>query len=351
MPGLGATGGAKWQLSVGWREARATHSYNGFYVNRNFSSQWMPYERMSIMDVTARYIVNPRVSLSATLPLVNNNFSMLYPPNGAGQGVRYGSNAYGIGDLTLFTQSFIFKPKEHPFGNVAAGIGLKIPTGDWNVQAGLPNLTGTGYMHRAIYPPAIMPGDGGTAILFNINGYKNIRSTFLRGNTLFGSATYMSNPRNTNGTASIVASEGVPLAPQFLNELTNSVTDSYNAQAGVSIQLPGTADKPKLKNLRGRVAFNIEGIPNRDLFGRSNGYRQPGYILSVAPGLTYSFKRTLLIAEVPIVFSRYINPRKSAIPDLNVNPDGSVSAAPFNPKVNLGMVPYVAVSLRCVQTF
>ena len=29
-------------------------------------------------------------------------------------------------------------------------------------------------------------------------------------------------------------------------------------------------------------------------------------ILSVAPGLTYAYKRTLFIAEVPIIFSRYI---------------------------------------------
>ncbi|MEL4383276.1 hypothetical protein, partial [Shewanella algae] len=79
-----------------------------------------------------------------------------------------------------------------------------------------------------------------------------------------------------------------------------------------------------------RLTFNIEGIPNKDFWGRSNGYRQPGYILNVAPGFTYSFKRTLLIAEVPIVFSRYINPRKSAVPDLSVNANGTLDAAPFN---------------------
>ena len=351
MPGLGATGGSKWQLSVGWRQARSTHSYNGHYVNRDFSHNWMPFERMSIMDVTARYVVNPRVSVSATLPIVNNNFSMLYPPNGPGMGVRHGAYANGIGDLSLFTQRLLLKPADHPFENVAVGIGMKIPTGMWNMQSDLPNLTGTGFMRRPIYPPAIMPGDGGTGIIFGINGYKNIRTTFLRGQTIFGSASYLCNPRDTNGTNSIVSSFGVPLAPQFLGELTNSVTDSYNGQLGMSIKLPGLNDSPKLRNLRGRIAFNIEGIPNHDLFGKSGGYRQPGYIMSVAPGITYAYKRNLFIAEVPIVFNRWINPQKSAIPDLNVNPDGSVSAAPFNQNVNLGMVPAVAISLRCVRTF
>jgi hypothetical protein len=303
------------------------------------------------MDVTARYIVNPRVNVSATLPIVNNNFSMLYPPNGPGQGIRYGGNANGIGDLTLFGQTLLFKPKDHPFGNIAVGIGMKIPTGNWDVKGVIPNLAGTDFLRRAVYPPAIMPGDGGTGIIFGINGYRNIRKGFLRGQTVFGSASYLSNPRNTNGTNSIVSGFGVPLAPRFLNELTNSVTDSYNAQLGMSIKIPGTWDKPKLKGLRGRLTFNIEGIPNRDLFGKNGGYRQPGYIMSVAPGVTYAYKNTLFIAEVPIVFSRYINPVKSAIPDLNQNPDGSISAAAFNRHVNLGMVPAAAISLRCVQTF
>lgn len=352
MPGFGSTAGSKFQMSVGWRQARITESYNGHFVNRDFSHTWMPYERMSIMDVSARYIVNRRVSLLATLPIVSNNFSMLYPPNGPGGGVRHGTNANGIGDLSIFEQTTLLNPRDHPFENIALGVGMKIPTGDWNVQGDLPNLTGTGFMRRAIYPPAIMPGDGGTGIIFGVNGFKNFRKNLLlRGNVIFGSATYLSNPRDQNGTNSIVSGLGVPLAPQFLNRLTNSVTDSYNVQIGTSIKIPGVWDKPRLKPFRGRLTFNCEGIPNRDLFGRSDGFRQSGHIFSVAPGFTYTKGNGLFICEVPLVFSRYINANKSAIPDLNQNPDGSLSPAAFNPKVNLGMVPAAAISMRYVRTF
>jgi hypothetical protein len=351
VPGLGATGGSKFQLSVGWRAARSKESYLGFHHNSNISTQWIPHEQISVMDVSARYIVNPRVSVSATLPVVFNNFSMLYPPNGPGNGTRYGANARGLGDLSLFGQTYLFKPQTHPFGNVAVGLGIKIPTGDWNVQRMLPNLNGTGFMERAVYPPAIMPGDGGTGIIFGINGYRQCRKSFMRGQTVFGSASYLANPRDTNGTNSIVSSFGVPLAPQFLNQLTNSVTDSYNVQLGTAIKIPGTWDKPKLQGLRGRLTFNWEGIPCHDLIGKSEGYRQPGYIMSFAPGVSYAIGRSLLIAEVPIIFNRYINGKKSAIPDLNQNPDGSLSAAPFDPTNNLGMVPKVAISLRYVQSF
>jgi hypothetical protein len=304
------------------------------------------------MDVSARYSLNARTSILATVPIVNNNFSMLYPPNGPGNGIKAGSNANGIGDISFFGQRSLLNPKEHPFENVALGIGMKVPTGNDNVQAILPNLTGTGFMRRAIYPPAIMPGDGGTGIIYGISGYKNLRQNkYLRGNVLFASATYLSNPRGVNGTNSIVASEGVPIAPQFLNELHNAVTDSYNAQIGTSIKLPGTWDNPKLKPFRGRLTFNCEGIPDHNLIGRSGGYRQPGYIMSVAPGFTYAKGHGLFIVEVPIVFSRYINAKQSAIPDLNQNANGSVSAAAFSQLTNLGMVPAVAVSCRYVRTF
>ncbi len=351
MPGLGTSGGDKFLLSVGWRAAKSTRSFDGFRNNENISFNWGPHERISIMDVTGRYLLTPRVSLVATLPIVFNSFSMFYPPNGPGQSVRSGADSNGIGDLSLFAQRWMLKPKDHPFGNFAAGIGMKIPTGNYNVQADLPNLTGAGFMQRTFYPPAIMPGDGGTGIIFGVNGWKQLRKGWWRGNTLFANASYLANPRDTNGTNSIVQSFGVPLAPQFLTELTNSVTDSWNVQAGASIKIPKTWDKPILRGLRGRVTFNWEGIPNHDLFGKSQGYRQPGYIMSVAPGFTYTFRKSIFIAEVPIVFSRYINGTKSAIPDLNQDANGTVVAAPFTSQTNLGMVPSVAVSLRYAQSF
>lgn len=338
-------------LSVGWREAKSTRSYDGFHINENISYNWGPRERISIMDVTGRYQINPRVSLTATLPIVFNSFSMLYPPNGPGQSVRSGADSNGIGDISLFTQRSFLKPKDHPFGNFAAGIGMKIPTGNYNVQADLPNLTGMGFMQRAFYPPAIQPGDGGTGIIFGVNGWKQLRKGHLRGQTVFFNASYLANPRATNGTNSIVQSFGVPLAPQFLSELTNSVTDSWSMQAGTSIKIPHTWDKPILKGLRGRVTWNWEGIPSHDLFGKSTGYRQPGYIMSIAPGFSYAFKKSMFIAEVPIVFNRYINGNRSAIPDLNQTANGTVIAAPFTPATNLGMAPSVAVSLRYLQTF
>jgi hypothetical protein len=234
--GLGATGGGRLQISYGWRQANADTSYFGSHINHSFTERW---QRLSIMDVTARYRVSPRVSIAVTLPIVDNKFSLLLPPEGP-QGIRHNIIANGIGDVSVFAQSWLFKPKEHPFANIALGIGIKAPTGRFNVQTRLPNENGLGYMTRTAFPPSIMPGDGGTGIIFGAEGFKNIRKPlYLRGQTIFAAASYLVNPRDTNGTASINQSLGSPLAPNFANSLYNSVTDSYNIQAGASIKLSG----------------------------------------------------------------------------------------------------------------
>jgi hypothetical protein len=349
VPGLGATGGARFQLSVGYHQAVSDKSYFQSKVNKNFNNLWRPHERQSILDVSVRYIVTPRISVTAILPIVDNNFSVLYPPLTAARGLRSAGFANGIGDISLYAQSWLFNPRNHPFGNTALGVGIKLPTGNWDVKATLPNENGLGFMKRAVYPPAIMPGDGGTGIIFGFDSWKTIRSPmFLRGQTVFASASYLVNPRDTNGTQSIVAGLGVPLAPQFANALTNSVTDSYSLSVGTSVKLPYAWDKPKLKGLRGRLTYHWEGIPVRDLIGRSDGYRQPGYAMAISPGFTYAYGRNLLICEAPITFMQYIYPFNSAIPGL---PSAKGAPAVFNPSRNLGMIAPVALTLRCVRSF
>lgn len=353
MPGLGSTGGGKWQVSVGWRQSNADQSFFKSHVNHNFTHLWDPQLRLSILDATASYKVNDRVSVIATMPIVMNKFSQLFPPQGPDLGKRYSWSPSGIGDISVYTQRWMFKPIDHPFSNVALGVGIKIPSGDWNVQALLPNLTGQGFASRAVWPPSVMPGDGGTGVIFGGSAFRTFRKPIaLRGQTVFASASYLVNPRDTNGTSSVVSSLGVPLAPQFLGRTTNSVTDSYNVQVGTSIKLPGTWDKPRLKGLRGRLTYSWMGIPTHDLIGGSAGYRQPGYVMSFAPGFTYAYKKDMIIAEVPVAFGKYINPGETAVPGLPVkSSNGTLSPAPFTPTRNLGLIAPVGISLRYVRTF
>jgi hypothetical protein len=319
------------------------------------------------MDVSARYQANSRLSFIATLPIVFNSFSMIYPPDGVGNGLRYDSHPEGIGDLSLYGESWLLNGKKHPFHNVAVGCGLKIPTGNWNYKSMLPDLTGNNFAVRSVYPPSIMPGDGGFGIIVGYQGYRLLRNELpiIHGATVYSSGSYMITPQDTNTTPSMAVSLGVPLNASFANRMVNSIADSYSARVGIAIKIPGTWDKKNLKGLRFRIEGNSEGIMTRDLFGRSDGFRQPGYVMSVGPGLTYARGRDLFMVDVPIVFNRHINPTPNNLPDPGVPVDGNPPqltylngpqnagqvGAPTNFGNNIGLVPRVSLSLRYVRAF
>jgi hypothetical protein len=348
VPGLGATSG-RFQLSAGWRIAKARTSYFDSRINHDFTRLWQPRERLSILDVTGRYTINKRLSIIGALPVVFNRFSTLLPPLGNGIGERHGWSPTGVGDTTLFAQCSLLNQQSNPFQNVSVGLGMKIPTGSWNLHATIPDETGRNPRRRSMYPPAILPGDGGVGILAGYDMWKILRApNELRGLTVFSSAIYLINARNTNGTPSMVQSLGVPLSPIFLGRLTNSVTDSYSMTAGASMRLPGTWNKPHLKGLRPRVAWHWEGTPTYDLIGGSGGFRQPGCSMSFAPGLTYASGKNFLFAEVPIVFWRHISTGATALPGL---PTATGAPARFNPNRQMGLVAPVSVAVRYVRSF
>ncbi len=119
--------------------------------------------------------------------------------------------------------------------------------------------------------------------------------------TLSGSGTYLFNPRNTNG---------VPAVRPRPSEAVMSVSDQYLARVGVSIPV---------RKVRG-FAFNfggrLEGVPSSDVFGKSDGFRRPGYALSVEPGFSYSHKRETWTLNVPVPILRN---RIRSVPEIQDN--------------------------------
>ncbi|MCA9802335.1 MAG: hypothetical protein KC777_10125 [Cyanobacteria bacterium HKST-UBA02] len=351
MPGLGATGG-KFQLSAGWRYASADRSYFNSRYNKQFTQLWGPKERLSVLDVTALYRINNRMRVTCVVPIPMNKFSMIFPPLGIDQGSRHGWSVSGIGDVSLYAQSFLFDPKDHPFENISLGVGIKTPSGNWNAQRFIPNELGFDLRRRAAYPPAMQPGDGGTGMLFGYDAYKVMRSPqILRGTTLFSSGLYLANPRGTNGTPSIIQNLGVPLSPAFASRTTNSVADTWTLEAGFSSKIPRTWEHPLLSKIRVRGTFNWSGLRSRDIFGNNRGFRQPGWAMAFAPGFTFQHKQHMLIVEVPIIFGRHINPGATALPGApTVRPDGSIAPGGINPNRQMGLVAPSSISVRYVRT-
>jgi hypothetical protein len=59
------------------------------------------------------------------------------------------------------------------------------------------------------------------------------------------------------------------------------------------------------------IGFNVsigarwEGIPSHDLIGGSNGWRLPGYSVSIEPGLSVSHRRDYFSITTPVAVYRY----------------------------------------------
>jgi hypothetical protein len=77
---------------------------------------------------------------------------------------------------------------------------------------------------------------------------------------------------------SIQAGDGVRTFRTQKGEEIMSVSDQYLYRGGISHAVPG------VKRLFASIGGRIEGVPVRDAFGQSNGFRRPGYAIDVIPG-------------------------------------------------------------------
>ena len=182
----------------------------------------------------------------------------------------------------------MFDPKKSHKGNVQLGLGIKLPTGNYN---------SLDYFYKkadsSILGPvdqSIQPGDGGTGITFELNSFYN----FTHQLGVYGSFFYLSNPREVNGTSTTRGSAASASAKKYNTDVM-SVPDLFMMRAGVSYMVSKV-------NFSGGV--RVEGLPSTDLIGGSRGFRRPGYIVSAEPSITYVAKKISFNIAVPFALKR-----------------------------------------------
>jgi hypothetical protein len=89
-----------------------------------------------------------------------------------------------------------------------------------------------------------------------------------------------------------------------------SVTDQYLYRAGVSQYIP------KVRGVALSLGLRGEGVPVRDLLGDSNGFRRPGFIFSLDPGLMVNLRKTTLSVNGPWALYRK---RPPSVPEIQYN--------------------------------
>jgi hypothetical protein len=236
------------------------------------------------MDFSASFGLTPRFSVSVSLPLLiaeRTRPGQLDRLRGIPNAPDQVSHSRGIGDVALTGRVWLSRPPPEERQNISIGFGIKLPTGATGTKSTV--QTATGPVTR-VNDQSIQPGDGGTGFILETQAFKGLGKT-----TLFFSGTYLLNPRNTNG---VLTGRGRP------SEAVMSVADQYLARGGVLLAAP------KLPRLGISFAGRIEGVPAKDLLGKSDGFRRPGYAISVEPGLIYFNGRDIWSVNVPVAVRR-----------------------------------------------
>jgi hypothetical protein len=234
------------------------------------------------------------------------------------------TRAAGMGDMRVAGNFWVLNPDKYSDYNISLSLGIKIPTGDDAVTDYFYRRTG-----RAVLRPvdlSIQPGDGGWGIIFATNAFAKV----YKGTFAFFQGTYLSNPREFNGVETSFGDQhDFTLGDKGAKY--NSVPDQWLVRTGLTTAIW------REKGLSGSLAVRWEGIPVHDWIGGSDGYRLPGYSVSIEPGLSISRGRDSLAVSVPVAIYRKGLP---AIPDVRLKSPfaGIASFADFQVNVTYSHV-------------
>jgi hypothetical protein len=303
-----------WQLNLSSRNLISNDHYNG-KVEQHERQERENYitNRQNLFDVGLTRILTKRVSVSLGVPFVYSAWAFRDPASPRpGPRIENPQWGRGLGDITLTSRAWIFNPDAHADWNVAAGGGLKFPTGNSAyqdtfvvVRGALPGIQGNpvpGFVRREEkqhVDQSVQPGDGGWGFVMEAQAFWRVKHAFL-----FASGSYLANPQDTNDTPSILAILGVAAAPGTPNAGldVNSVADQYLARAGGTVHV--------WKGFSASLAWRMEGLKRYDLFGESHGWRRPGTAMFVEPGVSFTHRQHTVSFNVPLgyYYNRHRNP-------------------------------------------
>jgi hypothetical protein len=287
----------RWEVSVDYRFYHSHRHFVGTVEQHHRAEERSEVNNVAhILNVAATYEVNPRFNLTVSVPMFFFDRYRQSTPDRV-------TSANGIGDITLVGRTWLLPEPGDSGHNIGIGFGVKLPTGRSNVTDIA--ITDEGPVRRVV-DQSIQPGDGGYGWLAELQAYKAIKRT-----TLYVSGAYLINPRNTNG---------VPTGRSRPSEAIMSVADQYVYRAGAILPFP------KLTTLVWSMGIRGEGVPSTDLIGKSDGFRRPGYITSVDPGLIYTKGKDRWYLNVPIAVRRN---RTRSVADIRDNRHGDAAFADY----------------------
>ncbi len=285
----------KLTLNVGYR----FYNSNKYFIGtKEIARPTAVRNHQNIFDVGVDFKLTPRWSIIADVPIFDGSRNQLYPPSGV-------FRVAGVGDLTIGAQAWVWRPPTESNGNVAFSASLKIPTGIYDATG---SALFKGKTIVATADQSLQPGDGGWGLLVASQAYKQIplkTMTYFQGQWLFSQG-------GTNGVQTFRSQPGQGLM---------SIADQYLFRAGISHGLP------RIRHLELSLGLRDEGVPAHNLLSSSSGFRRPGYVVSLDPGLVFSYKQDALSVNGPWALAR--NREPSAPELLNATKNGDAFFADY----------------------
>lgn len=306
------TGGEhKWQVSFSWRYQKSDRHFRGTEEEENREAEHSEViNTLHLAEVGIRYNFDSRTSLSVGIPYLMAERS--HPIRDENRDVidRSVLHARGLGDVTIVGRRLLWDPAAGHRGNLSLGLGVKLPTGQNNVVDAREGLEdGERVLSVQTVDQSVQPGDGGFGAIVDLSGFRQLGS---RGNlAAYASGAYLINPEGTSGVHTFRSREG---------EEIMSIADQYVFRTGL-VTSPRTWNGFTL-GLGGR----IEGVPVHDLFGSSEGFRRPGYAVSVEPSIGWTRGPHSLSLAVPIAVQRN---RQRSVPDIANGRHGDAAFADY----------------------
>lgn len=298
-----------WRLSFSYRYFKSERHFVGSREDREREREHSEViNRVHLLDFGLAHAFTRRIGASLDVPV---QFDTRSTPIRNAQGDivdRDLSRADGIGDVVVRGTSWIFDPDEFLKGNVALSLGVKLPTGDKDVRHRATVRSGNALVREErTVDQSITPGDGSFGVVLGLQGFYTLLERF----TLFTEGSYLFSPRNTNGVPTFRAGSG---------EDVMSVSDFYLARVGVGTPIPFLEKYGFAVSCAGR----IEGVPVRDAIGASDGFRRPGYSVSIEPGISWSWNGHTLGVSAPVAVYRN---RQRSVPEDEATPQRHGDAA------------------------
>ena len=270
-------------------------------------------------EISLAHQLNHRWSLALFMPVSSNARSSLYEHDGVN---RSTTNSFGIGDIRFAAYYQLMDPSKKSNFNLQVGLGLKLPTGDYRYSD---------YFHKndstRILGPvdqSIQLGDGGTGVTLEANSFYALSKMA----SLYFNGFYLINPRDQNGVSTARGGVPSPSSVAYTSDVM-SVPDQYMFRVGANFIV---------NQFTLSAGMRTEGVPAKDIVGKSNGFRRPGYVISLEPVAAYKYKNCQFYLSVPYAIVRN---RTQSVPDkirsqkTNTFYNGDAAFADYT--VNFGM--------------